>query len=204
MPSAFFIGAMQAEYPLLTMHLLKSHPFGARELTMEFAQLIMIFVSFLFPAVLIYAGIMDILTLKIKNYLVLGLVIGYFACAPFAGFTIEQVLFSLLVAAIVFAVTFVMFALGWIGGGDAKMATALALWFGWDHALVYFLYATLAGGAFTIFILIVRSRFLPATWLSNETIMRIHTGQLAVPYGAAFALAALIVFPHTQWFTSIA
>ena len=49
----------------------------------------------------------------------------------------------------VLAVTFVFFALGWIGGGDAKLAAATALWLGFDHLLKYLLYASLFGGVLT-------------------------------------------------------
>ena len=41
----------------------------------------------------------------------------------------------------VLAVAFVCFSLGWVGGGDAKLAAATALWFGFDHLVVYLPYA---------------------------------------------------------------
>ena len=40
----------------------------------------------------------------------------------------------------VLVVTFMFFARGWIGGGDAKLAAATALWLGFDQLLNYLLY----------------------------------------------------------------
>ena len=48
------------------------------------------------------------------------------------------------------AVTFTFFAQGWIGGGDAKLAAATALWLGFDHLLPYVLYASIFGGILTL------------------------------------------------------
>ena len=37
--------------------------------------------------------------------------------------------------AAVLVVAFACFAMGWVGGGDAKVAAGVALWFGFDHLL---------------------------------------------------------------------
>ena len=55
-------------------------------------------------------------------------------------------------AAVVLVVVFVFFACGWIGGGDAKLAAATALWLGFAHLLDYLIYASLFGGALTLVI----------------------------------------------------
>ncbi len=47
-------------------------------------------------------------------------------------------------------VAFACFAMGWVGGGDAKVAASVALWFGFDHLLNYLLYVSLLGGALTV------------------------------------------------------
>ena len=64
-------------------------------------------------------------------------------------------------AAIVLVVAFGFFARGWIGGGDAKLAAATALWFGFDHLLDYLFYASLIGGALTLLLIQFRLRPLP-------------------------------------------
>ncbi len=160
--------------------------------------------TIIFPAAMIYAGIMDLLTMKIRNFVVLIVAISYFVFAPLAGFTLYDIGLSLAVAAAVFIVTFGFFAAGWIGGGDAKFASATALWFGWEHAMPYFIYATLAGGLLSLAIISFRSMLLPAPLYSREWIVRLHQSKSGIPYGAAFALAALIVFPKTAWLAVIA
>ena len=67
-------------------------------------------------------------------------------------------------AALVLVVAFGFFTQGWIGGGDAKLAAATALWFGFDHLLDYLIYASLFGGVLTLLLLQFRMLPLPACW----------------------------------------
>jgi prepilin peptidase CpaA len=106
--------------------------------------------------------------------------------------------------AIVLAVAFGFFARGWIGGGDAKLAAATALWFGFDHLLEYLLYASLFGGALTLLLLQFRALPLPAMLATQEWVQRLHRKDGGVPYGIALAAAALIVYPDTAWMKAIA
>ncbi len=159
--------------------------------------------TIIFPAAMIYAGIMDLLTMKIRNIVIAIVAISYFVFAPLAGFSAYEIALSLAVAAAVFVVTFGFFAAGWIGGGDAKLATATALWFGWEHAVPYFIYAAIAGGLLTLLIIGFRAMLLPASLYSRQWIVRLHQSKSGIPYGAAFALAALIVFPQTDWLAAI-
>jgi len=159
--------------------------------------------TIIFPAAMIYAGIMDLLTMKIRNIVVVIVAVSYFLFAPLAGFTLYEIGLSLAVAAAVFIVTFGFFAAGWIGGGDAKLAAATALWFGWEHAMPYFIYATIAGGLLTLAIIGFRSMMLPASFYRREWIVRLHQSKSGIPYGAAFAFSALIVFPQTDWLAAV-
>ena len=61
----------------------------------------------------------------------------------------------------VLVIAFGCFAMGWVGGGDAKVAAAAALWFGFGHLLNYLLYASLFGGALTLLLLQFRQWPLP-------------------------------------------
>jgi prepilin peptidase CpaA len=106
---------------------------------------------------------------------------------------------SLAVAGLVFCITFAFFAFGWIGGGDAKLAAATALWFDPEHALLYFTYASVLGGALTLAIVQLRGWMLPAALHRVPWIAHLHDSKTGVPYGAAMAPAALIVFPETDW-----
>ena len=92
-------------------------------------------------------------------------------------------------------VTFMFFARGWIGGGDAKLAAATALWLGFDQLLDYLIYASLFGGVLTLLILRFRLMPLPALLADQEWVKRLHRMDAGVPYGIALAVAALWVYP---------
>ena len=92
-----------------------------------------------------------------------------------------------------------MFTQGWIGGGDAKLVAATALWFGFGHLLDYLIYASLLGGVLTILLIQFRLLPLPGLLARQQWIMRLHDKAGGVPYGIALAAAALIVYPNTGW-----
>jgi prepilin peptidase CpaA len=100
---------------------------------------------------------------------------------------------------LVLAASFVLFTQGWIGGGDAKLAAATALWFGFGHLLDYLLYASLFGGALTLLLLQFRHLRLPGKLAQQQWIQRLHEPTTGVPYGIALAAAALVVYPQTGW-----
>ena len=77
-------------------------------------------------------------------------------------------------AAAVLVVAFVFFSQGWIGGGDAKLAAATALWFGFDYLLDYLIYASLFGGVLTLAIVQFRKLPLPAVLARQGWILRLH------------------------------
>ena len=153
----------------------------------------------LFPLAIVYAGLMDLVTLTIRNNLVLAIAGAWIVLAPLAGFGLSELGWSLAVAAVVFAFTFTFFALGWIGGGDAKLAAVTALWFEPTQALLYFTYASLLGGLLTLVILQLRTSMLPAVLYRVPFVAHLRDPKAGVPYGAAMAPAALIVFPDTLW-----
>lgn len=153
----------------------------------------------LFPLAVVYAGFMDFVTMKIRNSLVLGLAIGWVVLAPLAGFSATELGMSLATASFVFVVSFALFAFGWIGGGDAKLAAATALWFAPGEALIYFVYASFLGGMLTLAILHFRTGPVPAVLYRVPWLAHLQDPKAGVPYGAAMAPAALIVFPDTAW-----
>jgi prepilin peptidase CpaA len=156
-----------------------------------------------FPVMMVFAGLMDVLTMKIRNRLVAGLVVGYAVLAPLAGIALGEMGVSLALAGGVFLAGFTLFSMGWIGGGDAKLATATVLWLGAAHVVPYLVYTALLGGALTLAVLAFRRVELRAGWNVPEWALRLHSPQAGVPYGAAMAPAALMVFPHTPWVTAI-
>jgi len=106
-------------------------------------------------------------------------------------------------AALVLVIAFGMFTQGWIGGGDAKLAAATALWFGFGHLLDFLVYASLLGGVLTLVLIQFRKLPLPGPLARQSWIMRLHEKGGGVPYGIALAAAALIVYPKTGWMPAI-
>lgn len=152
-----------------------------------------------FSFVMIYAGLADLTTLKIRNWLSGLLVASYALLAPLAGFGLREIGFSIAVGAIVLVIAFALFSFGWVGGGDAKLASATVLWLGADHTLTYFFYMALFGGGLAISLLMFRTVLIPVSWHRQVWISRLHAGETGIPYGVAMAAAALIVFKETPW-----
>src|SRR5262245_3322772 len=153
----------------------------------------------LFPALMAFAASSDLFTMTISNRITLILVAGFFALGLVAGMNVHDVLSHVGAALSVLAVTFVFFARGWIGGGDAKLAAATALWLGFEHLMPYLLYASLFGGILTLAMIRFRLVPLPAMLADQEWVKRLHRLDAGVPYGIALAAAALMIYPDTLW-----
>jgi len=152
-----------------------------------------------FPALMVFAASSDLFTMTISNRVTVALVGGFVAMVFISGMSPSDVLAHAGAAATVLAVTFLFFARGWIGGGDAKLAAATALWFGFDHLVVYLLYASVFGGALTLAMIRFRLMSLPQVLADQEWVTRLHRPNGGVPYGIALAAAALLIYPDTTW-----
>ena len=89
----------------------------------------------LFPALMAFAAASDLFTMTISNRVSLALVAGFLVLALLGGMGLHDFLMHLGAGAAVLVVAFACFAMGWVGGGDAKVAAGVALWFGFDHLL---------------------------------------------------------------------
>jgi prepilin peptidase CpaA len=153
----------------------------------------------LFPALMAFAASSDLLTMTISNRLSLALAGGFFLLTIITGMSLAAIGMHLAAAALVLTICFGFFSQGWIGGGDAKLAAATALWFGFDYLLDYLIYASLFGGVLTLLLLQFRRLPLPGPLARQTWILRLHETGSAVPYGIALAAAALAVYPKTGW-----
>lgn len=153
----------------------------------------------LFPAMMAFAASSDFLTLTISNRVSLILVGGFVALAMIGGVSAADVLSHLAAGCVVLVAAFSLFARGIIGGGDAKLAAATALWLGFDHLLPYLLYASLLGGALSVGLIWFRMAPLPDWLARHDWAQRLHGKDAGVPYGIALAAAALAVYPQTPW-----
>jgi prepilin peptidase CpaA len=93
-----------------------------------------------------------------------------------------------------------MFAMGWVGGGDAKLFAGAALWVGLNTLYEYALIAALLGGLLTFALLMLRGLPLPPSLMTRPWIARLTARDSGIPYGVALALAVLTVLPDTEVF----
>ncbi len=144
-----------------------------------------------------FAACSDLLTMRISNGLVVLVIASFLLLAFVAGLPFPTIGIHFAAGALVLAVTFGMFAMGWIGGGDAKLVAAIAIWMGFELLLPYLLYAAVFGGVLTLLLLVGRRYALPGPLLKASWLVRLHHPKTGVPYGIALALAAMLVYPQT-------
>ncbi len=153
----------------------------------------------IFPLCMAIAGTSDLFTMTIPNRVSVILLAGFVVIAPFAGFTLTQIGFHLLAGLAVFAAVFVFFSFNIMGGGDAKVLTASAVWFGWNQSLLIYLSSVaFIGGFLTLVIVLLRvqhdkimftglDRYLPKPLIEPQKI----------PYGIAIAAGAFVAYPSS-------
>ena len=149
----------------------------------------------IFPALLAFAAASDLLTMTIPNRVSLLLIAGFFVFAGLLGMAPATIALHLACALCVLAATFGMFAMGWMGGGDAKLAAATALWLGFAPLLEFLLATSFFGGALTVGILLLRGQPLPAFALAWPWAFNLHHPKTGIPYGIALSAAGLLVYP---------
>ncbi|MDA8870210.1 prepilin peptidase [Rhizobiaceae bacterium] len=155
----------------------------------------------LFMACMVLATFCDVFTMTIPNKIVLTLVAGFAIFAPFSGLTLVMTGYHVATAAGLLVLCFGFFAAGWMGGGDAKLIAATALWLGPTLAFEFVLFGAVLGGVLTVLIILMRSNsiMLPVQLQSAPWMSRLLTPKGGVPYGAALGPAALLVFPASIW-----
>jgi prepilin peptidase CpaA len=158
----------------------------------------------LFPLGMAFAASSDLLTMRISNKLVLLLVAAFFLLALFVGLSLEQLALHVACALVVLAVGFTLFAFGWIGGGDAKLAAATTLWLGFGLTLPYLVYSAALGGILTLLILALRQLPLTPFMARFRWLERLHDRKSGVPYGIALALAGLLTYTDSAIFQRLA
>ena len=150
-----------------------------------------------FPFAMALAASSDLLTMRISNRLVLVLVAGFFIIALAVNLPLQQVAMHVTAALAALAVGFALFALRWIGGGDAKLAAATTLWLGFGLTLPYLLYAALLGGVLTLALLALRGLPLTPLLARWQWLERLHNKKSGIPYGIALAAAGLLTYSNS-------
>jgi prepilin peptidase CpaA len=152
-----------------------------------------------FPALIVFAGSYDIFSKTIGNRLCIVIALLFFPAAALVGLNAVHVALHFSCAMVMLCAGFVLFAAGWVGGGDAKLFAAAALWLGWANIADYAVTSAVIGGALALAVLGLRmlTQMLPLAVICPPP-------RPELPYGAALALGALFVYPQTLWATNLA
>lgn len=150
--------------------------------------------AFGFVACLVWACVGDVRHRRIPN--TIGIVIVLLWAGMALGGNLNQAWWSGPVAgASVFAVGLVTFAFGWFGGGDVKLASAIALWAGVELLQGFLLVTALAGAVLAGLTLFARQFPIPYVTTSPLFIGPQTDGRAAyadgLPYGLAIAAGGL-------------
>jgi prepilin peptidase CpaA len=152
-----------------------------------------------FPALAIVAALTDATSMTIPNWISLILVALFLPAALLAGATWSVIGLSFGLGVLALLIGAGMFALHWIGGGDAKLFAAGALWLGPAGAAPFLLWTAIAGGALAVCLLGAR-RMSALTGLPVRQpawTERLLAPAGDIPYGIAIAAGALAAFPQS-------
>ena len=155
----------------------------------------------LFPLCMIFAGVSDMFTMTISNKISLGLIGSFFVVALIFGMSISTVGMHLLAGFVVLLFSFTFYAFGWIGGGDAKLYAATAIWMGWPNMFEYILLTSFLGGVLTFVLVSMRSWPIPHFLKKQSWFSRVHAVENGIPYGVALAVGGLAIYPYSSIFS---
>ena len=130
---------------------------------------------------LVVAAVIDVRTFTISNRLNLAVAL----MAPLYWWSAHLPLWpdigiQVAIAAGVFALLAVAFYAGMMGGGDVKLAAALALWFSPQSTLRFLVFMSIAGGVLTLVVVGLHR-------------LKKKPGKPEVPYGVAIAVGGLLI-----------
>ncbi len=152
-----------------------------------------------FPAGVIAAAVKDATCFTIPNWIsgLLALAFVPVALALHLPLGILGLNFAAGFAALVVGIGF--FAMGWCGGGDAKLLAAAALWLGWPAVMTLLLATGVAGGALAVGLIAARNdgRIVAVAGRGPAWLGRLLTPAEDLPYGLAIAIGALVAFPSS-------
>ncbi|MGB3416746.1 MAG: prepilin peptidase [Mesorhizobium sp.] len=151
-----------------------------------------------FPFCMVFAALSDMLSMTIANRVPLLLIAVFAVVAPMTGMEWSTYGMHFAAGAMVLCATFALFAIGGMGGGDAKLMAATALWMGFNiHLVEYLIVATVLGGLLTLGILLYRGSVLAMFTRYNQFLQHFADETNGIPYGIALGIGGLITYPDS-------
>lgn len=148
-----------------------------------------------FAALVLAAAVCDVATMEIPNRISVAII----ALAPIAALlgamSWPELGARLAFGAAVFLAAFAAFNFNLMGGGDAKLITAIAVFVGAGAFIPFLMAMAVAGGALAALVLVARKIFTPesARWAFARRLLDPARG---APYAVAIAAGAAFVLPR--------
>jgi prepilin peptidase CpaA len=146
-----------------------------------------------FCCLMLGAALSDVRSLTIPNRISVAIALLYPAFVLSSGLPIDW-LGAMMTGGALLVVGFVLFALGGLGGGDAKLLAACGLWAGPDLVLPYLFLTALTGGVMAV-VLWLRHRLDKAVIPSLIMVTQSDEDfpKQPMPYAVAIAMGGLYV-----------
>lgn len=136
-------------------------------------------------------------TLRIPNWISLAIIALFVVAAAMSPQKFSPLWVHPAAFVAMLAVTFFLFARGLFGGGDAKLASALALWLGLKGLVPFVMFTGIAGGVLGLLGLYIKKKKPVAQAKPESWVGQLQAGRDAIPYGIAIAIGMMGAVFHT-------
>lgn len=148
----------------------------------------------LFVVGVIYGAACDVASYRIPNVVSYGLV-ALFALYAIASWGSDASAMHVAIGLLVFVICVIFWRLGWLGGGDVKFVSAIALWMGPSNILLFLILLTIASA---IFIAVLKFLYQWNPWFQGSRVpsfikqLLVKSAERKIPYGLPAGIAAVI------------
>jgi prepilin peptidase CpaA len=161
---------------------------------MTIITLIMTLIVFI---VTLLSCVSDVRSLRIPNWHSLVIIICFLLAWLATPEAFSRLVGHLGAMGIMLVVSYAMFALGMMGGGDSKLGTALGLWVGLAGLIPFMFYMALMGGVIGIASLVIGKKKPFKTPAPGSWIEQVQAGKNTIPYGVAISFGAWAALFYT-------
>ncbi len=161
-------------------------------------SLIPLLFALAYPLCLIWAAKTDIFTMTISNRLTIGLAVAFLPVGLMVNLSLAQWGIHLGLGFAGLIAGMILFALRFMGGGDAKLIAAACLWLGPNGCLAFVVYTALAGGALTLGLLAARKYGAVYAGMLPSVLSRHLEPAGDIPYGVAIAAGGLLAISQSD------
>ncbi|MGE5515258.1 MAG: prepilin peptidase [Bacteroidota bacterium] len=127
----------------------------------------------------------------IDHRLVVGLLLLWGGHMMLSGAEWETILVHLGAGGLAFLVTALLYSLGWMGGGDVKLATAVFVWAGFQNGLGVLVLVTVAGALLAVLGAVAAAVLHWPIPVWAKRCLGLISTERGVPYGVALSFGGI-------------